>query len=195
MYDRLNFVDEYGNIVSKSVSYDIPLVGGSVIVLDSTGTIKDTYIYYCESAGGSIDWERFENLPKVNGLQLGSDLQGDEGVKARAVKLDDGTSAYEVYTNGNKKLYMKAAKVKDKSTVTFTVLVPSTSTNKFPGYGEFSIRIKPNDIEPDFDGNVDGYITYSSSQSNEAYKIKFEYSVKKEREYLDLTIRRLKKDN
>ena len=36
------------------------LIGGSVIVLSEVdGTIKDAYIYYCEEAGGKIDWSQF----------------------------------------------------------------------------------------------------------------------------------------
>ena len=62
-YDRLNGITQDGKIIeiylyNKQTKQATPLVGGSVIVLSETnGKIKDAYIYYCENAGGSVDWD------------------------------------------------------------------------------------------------------------------------------------------
>lgn len=55
-YDMLNYVDASGNIQSSHYSTGTPLVGGTVFYLDVEGNIVDPYIYYCENAGGNIDW-------------------------------------------------------------------------------------------------------------------------------------------
>ena len=41
-------------------------------------------------------------------------------------------------------------------------------------YGEFAIRVKPNNIEPDIDGSTEGYIKHSFTQSIENLKINFD---------------------
>ena len=51
--------------------------------------------------------------------------------------------------------------------------MPSTSTKKLGGYGEFAIRVKPNDSEPVLDGKADGYIDFNSSANNSALKVEF----------------------
>ena len=62
-YDRFNRVGTNG--IVRGADGDLQdgetaLIGGSVIVLSKTdGTIKDAYIYYCEEAGGKIDWSQF----------------------------------------------------------------------------------------------------------------------------------------
>lgn len=59
-YDRINCLNDNGEIVAAYLynKPGTPLVGGSVIVLSETdGEIKDAYIYYCENAGGNIDWD------------------------------------------------------------------------------------------------------------------------------------------
>lgn len=59
-YDRYNAVTDEGEIVAIQIWNKVgtPLVGGSVIVLSETdGSIKDSYIYYCENAGGNINWD------------------------------------------------------------------------------------------------------------------------------------------
>lgn len=59
-YDRYNAVTESGSIIAVQIwnKTGTPLVGGSVIVLSETdGSIADAYIYYCENAGGNIDWD------------------------------------------------------------------------------------------------------------------------------------------
>ena len=59
-YDRYNAVNASGQIVAVQLhnTTGTPLVGGSVIVLSQTdGALKDAYIYYCENAGGKLDWD------------------------------------------------------------------------------------------------------------------------------------------
>lgn len=59
-YDRYNSVTAGGEIIPIAIWNKVgtPLVGGSVVVLSQTdGAIKDGYIYYCENAGGNIDWD------------------------------------------------------------------------------------------------------------------------------------------
>ena len=64
IYDRFNrVVTETGEVVGADgdiKAEQTALIGGSVIVLSEVdGTIKDAYIYYCEEAGGKIDWSQF----------------------------------------------------------------------------------------------------------------------------------------
>jgi hypothetical protein len=59
-YDRYNAMTDAGEIVASQIwnKMGTPLVGGSVIVLSKEdGSIADAYIYYCENAGGNIDWD------------------------------------------------------------------------------------------------------------------------------------------
>jgi hypothetical protein len=59
-YDRYNAITDAGEIVASQIwnKMGTPLVGGSVIVLsEEDGAIADAYIYYCENAGGNIDWD------------------------------------------------------------------------------------------------------------------------------------------
>lgn len=63
-YDRYNAVNDQGEIVAIAIwnKTGTPLVGGSVIVLSETdGAIKDSYIYYCKNAGGKLDWDSIGN--------------------------------------------------------------------------------------------------------------------------------------
>ena len=56
-YDSMNYIDESGKIENLAYSTNTPWVGGSVFNLDSEGNIVDPHIYYCENAGGKIDWD------------------------------------------------------------------------------------------------------------------------------------------
>ena len=59
-YDRYNAITDTGEIVASQIwnKMGTPLVGGSVIVLsEEDGSIADAYIYYCENAGGNVDWD------------------------------------------------------------------------------------------------------------------------------------------
>ena len=60
-YDRYNAVTDENEIIDTAIwkKTGTPLVGGSVIVLSKDdGSIKDAYIYYCENAGGNVDWDK-----------------------------------------------------------------------------------------------------------------------------------------
>ena len=60
-YDKINYIDANGNITEEyHATGKTPWVGGSVMKLTSEGTIGDAYVYYCENAGGNIDWDSFE---------------------------------------------------------------------------------------------------------------------------------------
>ena len=62
-YDRFNRVDENGVVVGADGDIkqgQTALIGGTVMVLSKEdGSIKNAYIYYCENAGGKIDWSQF----------------------------------------------------------------------------------------------------------------------------------------
>ena len=74
-----------------------------------------------------------------------------------------GENAYKVTANNQGKVYVKAP-LTGKSTFTFSVFIPETSSNKLHNFGEFAIRIKPDTIEPEsLDGHTNGYIKYMSS--------------------------------
>ena len=49
-----------GAIISDN-SRLTPLIGGTVFTLAADGTITDPYIYYCENAGGNVDWDSLFN--------------------------------------------------------------------------------------------------------------------------------------
>jgi hypothetical protein len=59
-YDRLNYIASNGSIESSYYSTNTPWIGGTVMKLDASGAIGDAYIYYCEDAGGNIDWDSFK---------------------------------------------------------------------------------------------------------------------------------------
>lgn len=65
-YDCYNYVDANGKICQTQYTSHpegtTPLIGGSVVVLDkNSGAISNAYIYYCNNAGGQIDWSTFGN--------------------------------------------------------------------------------------------------------------------------------------
>ena len=176
-YDRANYIDAYGNILTSTNNVGTPLVGGTVFNLSrEDGTIVDARIYYCESAGGNVDWSKVDTDKGVDvtGLQSGSDLTLQSGISMKGIQFDTETSAYRVRANNQGKVYVNTELLKNKSTFTFSVYIPATSTAKIGGYGEFAIRTKPNQIEPDGDGTVSGYINYNSSSKLEEYKIVFD---------------------
>ena len=90
------------------------------------------------------------------------------------INFDSDITAYEVVALSQGKVFINTDLIKNKSTFTFTVYVPDSSTAKLGGYGEFAIRVKPNDKEPVGDGTVDGYINYNSSSTLETYKLKYD---------------------
>ncbi len=62
-YDRFNVVTGENKVVAGYLYSTVrkngtPLIGGTVIVLSQAdGAIKDGYIYYCQNAGGNLDWD------------------------------------------------------------------------------------------------------------------------------------------
>ncbi len=149
-YDRYNLVDANGNISTSNFaahpSHLTPLVGGSVIVLsEQDGSISDAYIYYCENAGGKIDWESFIEYD-VNGIKKGGDFRSENGaVVLTSVKFDETTNAYKLYASSQGKALLNTNLMRNKTTFTFSVFVPSSSTAKLGGMGQFSFRVKPDD--------------------------------------------------
>lgn len=65
-YDRSNYVQRDGRIVGVyPPTAGTPLIGGTVLPLSQKdGSIKDPYIYLCENAGGSIDWDKLYETPE-----------------------------------------------------------------------------------------------------------------------------------
>ena len=177
-YDRLNYVDGSGNIEGTYYSTDTPWVGGSVIKLSEVdGTISDAYIYYCKKAGGEIDWDSFKPVKDeaVNGLQKNTDFTTESGISVVGVKFDESVNAYEVSAANQGKVKINVGLLRNKSKFTFTVYVPGTSTVKLGGLGEFAIRTKPNEIEPEGDGgSYIGSIDYNSSSNVDGYRIRFD---------------------
>ena len=176
-YDRLNYIDENGNIESSYYSEATPWVGGSYFKLSEDGSIRDARIYYCKNAGGEIDWESFKPAleEKVSGLRKDVDFTMESGISVEGIKFDENTNAYKVTASNQGKVKINAELVKNKRTFTFTVYVPADSTEKLGGLGEFAIRTKPNEIEPEGDGgSYIGYIDYNSTPHSEAYKIVFD---------------------
>lgn len=166
-YDRCNWLLPDGNILS---SYPEPanakeLMGGTVNVLDETGAIVDAYVYYC----GGLDPTKPPIPPlEVNGLQAGttesSDMWADGNLSIERVTFD-GHNSYKVTAVGQGKFFVNKKYLKNKNTFSFTIYVPSTSTALLGGYGEFAIRVKPNDKEPTIDSATDGYIKFMSKKN------------------------------
>ena len=175
-YDRNNYISSTGSISSQYYSTDIPWIGGTHFKLAADGSIKDGGIYYCKDAGGNIDWDSFKPIEeaKVNGLQK-SDVTLESGISMVGVEFDENINAFEVVAANQGKVKINVGLLKNKSTFTFTVYVPSTSNVKLGGLGEFAVRTKPNDIEPEGDGgDYIGYIDYNSTPHDEDYKIVFD---------------------
>ena len=182
-YDRFNWIDNEGKIIGGYIKTGTSLVGGTVIVLsEDDSSIQDAYNYYCGFENGKIDWSVYEEKAPVfvNGLQYGgvnatkADLYADGAVTAEAMEFDDTTNAYKVTANAQGKLYVNTALLKGKTTFTFTVYMPSTSSAKLGGLGQFAIRTKPNDAEPSIDGETDGFIDYDTDSTLDSLKLKYD---------------------
>ena len=180
-YDRFNCLNSDGSITGNYYVTGTSLIGGTVIPLsEETGEIKAPYIYLCGFAEDDNEGDNAnEEKIAVNGLQYGgvyvttADMYGDGSVTAKGVVFDETTNAYMVTANSQGKLYVNTALLKGKKTFTFTVYLPSTSIEKLQGYGEFAIRVKPNESEPSLDGKADGYIDFNSSASDPALRLEF----------------------
>ena len=175
-YDRNNYIRSNGTIYLGYLpenSTDKPWIGGTVMELDAKGEIVDAYIYYSEETVPDNGGNKPSDETYVNGLQK-SDVTLEAGISMEGVEFDKSINAFEIVATNQGKVKINVELLKNKSTFTFTVYVPSISTNKLQGYGEFAIRTKPNEIEPDGDGKVQGYIDYNSSSTNASYKILFD---------------------
>ncbi len=165
-YDRFNGVDPETLVIEGSyapkASNIVPLIGGTVIPLGTDGTLKTPCIFLCENAGGNIDWNK--KFIDVAGLKIGNGLSAESGLKVEAVEYG-GANAYEITANEQGKIFISAGLLANKSKVTFSVFMPETSTAKLSGYGEFSVRVKPNSLV------INGYILFSSDVADDSRKI------------------------
>lgn len=167
-YDRFNGVDPETLAIDGSyapkASNIVPLIGGTVIPLGTDGSLKTPYIFLCENAGGNIDWDK--KFIDVEGLKIGNGLSAESGIKVEAVEYD-GVNAYKITANEQGKIIISAGLLANKSKVSFSIFMPETSTAKLSGYGEFSVRVKPNSL---VNG---GYILFSSDLTDDNRKIVF----------------------
>ena len=73
-YDRFNWVSANGAITGSYMNAcaGTPLMGGTVIPLSQDGSIHNPYIYLCEDAGGSIDFEQWKpiDIPNLEEISL-----------------------------------------------------------------------------------------------------------------------------
>ena len=165
-YDRVNFKMGDGSVVGQAGSTNSSgeqILGGTVMDLSKDdGSIKNAYIYYYKKNLAD------EPENKVNGLQINTgDLIPAADMQVETVNLYN-VYAYQLTPKSRCKFYVKTDLVKNKSVFKFSVLVPEGSTTMcVKGQGEFALRIKPNDIEPDIDGTTDGYIIFSSKATND----------------------------
>ena len=122
-YDRINYVNAYGEIEGAYYSTETPLVGGTVMPLAANGDFKDPYIYLCEGAGGDIDWDGFEQKPVVAGLDLSS-LNRQSSLSLATVMFE-GTAAYRFTVGAQGKLYLPQEQIGEAQTLSFRVFIPA----------------------------------------------------------------------
>lgn len=163
-YDRANYLAADGSIVgdySNKIN-GTPLIGGTVMKMADDGSFDNCYIYYCgmdntgdDSGDDNTGGDTTDPLTFESG-----DLTKDSQMVIEETQIG-GKDAYSVTATSQGKVYVKAS-LKGKSTFTFSVFVPETSTTKLNNFGEFAIRVKPD--EPEYiDGHSNGYIKYMSS--------------------------------
>ena len=167
-YDRFNGVNP--DTLAIDIGYApkvegiVPLVGGTIIPLNIDGTMKTPYIYLCENAGGKIEWNK--KILDVNGLKLGDDLTNEGALKTETVEFD-GVNAYKITAIQQGKIFVKTGLLANKQKISFSIFLPETSTAKLKGFGEFSVRVKPNELVGS------GYVKFSSDLTDETRKIVF----------------------
>lgn len=180
VYDRNNYVAADGSIVYSSYSdAGDPIMGGTVMKLSKTdGSIADAYIYYCDTSddagegGGVYDpynppaTEEPEASATVAGLGFTDGSLSNDSYIGVATETIGNALAYKFTANSQGKVYINTDLVANKSTFTFDVYVPSTSTATLGGNcGDFAIRAKPNDLAPECGP---GYFAFFESNSNTA---------------------------
>ncbi len=169
-YDRANYINASGAIVGSYSDEGTPIVGGTVMKMSKTdGSFNDCYIFYCDTAEGGIK----PGDIIVPGMKYGTELSTDANINCEAA-YGGGLSAYKCTAKGQGKVFINKELVKNQTTFTFEAFVPATSTKKLGGYGEFALRIKANELEPEIDSKVDGYIDFNSTSKFEELKIPFD---------------------
>lgn len=182
-YDRFNSIDANGKITGAARPQGTSLMGGSVIVLsEEDGSIEDAYIYYCSSddgkiSNGQINWERYKPI-EVNGLPKGTDLYSDSNVTMEAVVFDETTNAYRLTANLQGKVFINPSILAGKSTVSFSIFVP-TGSNIINNWGAFVLRFKVStdngsiaQLPGAYNDAINKYYQiYKESETNDAIKI------------------------
>lgn len=170
-YDRINFKKADGTIEGAGAYYTRlgeQILGGTVMTLsEADGKIDDAYIYYYKNQ------ESEEPELEVNGLKISTgELIPADSMSVETVEKD-GFNAYKLTPQARCKLYVSSGLIANKSGFKFSVYIPEETTNMgiLNGAGEFAIRVKPNEIEPEIDGVTNGYIVYSSKSENESVKL------------------------
>ena len=175
-YDRINFKSADGTIIGAgaySTQLGSEIIGGTVLVMsEDTGEFKDAYIYYCEDDEKTEKKTTSENT--VSGLSFDKgDLKAASAIEVSTVTLE-GENVYKFTAKERGKIYISAPLVANKSTFSFEVMLPegdSYSNSGMVNYGEFAIRVKPNEIEPTGDGLANGYLVYSSKSDIDGCKL------------------------
>ena len=132
---------------------------------------KCTEFSFVIPAGNTLYLKDLAVSSSVSGLSFDSGELSHDSALSVTTDLADGKRAYAVTANTQGKVFVSPALLANKSTFTFSVFLPETATNKLSGYGEFAIRTKPNNIEPNIDGDINGYIDYDSASAIESLKL------------------------
>ena len=182
-YERFNSIDSSGVITGNPYKTGTSLIGGTVIVLsEEDASIEDAYIYYCSSgdgkiANGQIDWDKYKPI-EVNGLKKGTEIYSEGVVVMDAVEFDETTNAYRLTANSQGKILINPALLAGKSTVSFSMFVP-TGSNIINNWGAFALRFKlslDNGTITQLPGIYNDaankyYQIYKENETNEAIKI------------------------
>ena len=161
-YDRANYIQANGSIVGSYSDAGTPIMGGTVMKMAETdGSFTDSFIYYCDTDEGGVN----PGDVVVPGMQLGTELSGDSNITTKAVKLQN-VPTYQFTAGRQGKVYVDVDAVANADVFTFSAFVPEGSAC-LDGQGEFSIRIKPNNLTE----NGSGYVTYRSTVTDDRFSI------------------------
>ena len=105
----------------------------------------------------------------VEGLQFGTDLTEHVADTVKAVRLEDGTTAYEYVAKSEwNKLYIcqagavNANALKGKKTISFDIMLPTNTTTE-----AFALRIKPNPTAEQVPNINNGYLYFDESYTGD----------------------------